>query len=293
MQAVGGTKRRALARVAGAFLTSLSMCGCVDLWDTVSSRNFEFASLWKPEPNPLVVLRDSTDGDDRAKALRRLAEPKLHGGTDQDQDAIVTILVTAAKTDPQPLCRLAAIEALGRFQDPRAAQGLIDAFFAVTVEEQRKQGSLRSESFAANTAFPPETANVIQCEALAALGRTKNPAGVELLARVARPGPRTVVEASESEKQQYRDLRLAAVRALGNFQHYQATETLVTVLEKDKDVALHDRALESLQMATGKKLEDDPKAWQELIHQAPTEQNAATPKPKENKIDLVGWFKGL
>ena len=63
----------------------------------------------------------------------------------------------------------------------------------------------------------------------------------KLLARVARPGPSTVVEASESEKQQNRDLRLAAVRALGNFQHYQATEALVVVLEKDKDVALHDR----------------------------------------------------
>jgi HEAT repeat protein len=290
MRRVCGTKRRAIVRAAGAFLASVGMCGCVDFWDTVTNRNFEISQLWTAPPNPLVVLRDSNDGDERAKALRRLTEPKQHGGTDQDQDTIVTILVTAAKTDPQPLCRLAAIQSLGQFQDPRAAQGLIDAFFAVTVQEPHPQETLRTEAFITNAAFPAETANIIQCEALASLGRTKNPAGVELLARVARPGPSTVVEAGSGEKQQNRDLRLAAVRALANFQHYQATEALVTVLEKDPDVALHDRALESLQTATGKKLPDEPKAWEDLMHQPPSNQKAAT--ANDSKINLVGWFKG-
>ena len=36
------------------------------------------------KPDPLVVLRDSSDGDERAKALRALQEPKPNGGTDAD-----------------------------------------------------------------------------------------------------------------------------------------------------------------------------------------------------------------
>ena len=168
-------------------------------------------------------------------------------------------------------------------------QGLCDAFFAVTVDEPHKS-KLTTDSFATNNSFPPDTANIIQCEALAALGKTKNPAAVELLARVARPGPNTVVEASEQEKQQNRDLRLAAVRSLGNFKHYEATEVLVAVLEKDKnDVALHHRALEALQASTGKNLPDDPKAWEELMHAPPGTQNAGQPAEKESKFSLVNW----
>jgi hypothetical protein len=290
-----GTQGRT-AWLAGAALAGLVLCGCTNtssFWDDVTSHDFEFKNLWSPEPNPLLVLRDSKDGDKRAKALARLQEPKQHGGSDADQDAIVSILVTAAKTDPQPLCRLSAIQALANFHDPRAAQGLSDAFFAVTVEDSKK-GPMTTESFATNTAFPPDTANIIQCEALTALGKTKSPVAVELLARVARPGPTTIVEASEVDKQQNRDLRLAAVRALGNFSHYQATEALVVVLQKDKDVALHDRALESLQASTGKKLPDDPKAWDDLLHHPNADQTASAPKEKDKSwnIDLVGWFKG-
>lgn len=290
--AVCGTKGSRALRITGALLAGLALSGCTTtFWDDVTSRDFQFQDLWV-KPNPLIVLRDSHDGDARARALASLREPKAHGGSDQDQDAMLSILITAAKTDQQPLCRLAAIQSLGTFQDARAVQGLTDAFFAVTVDAPRKD-PLSTESFATNTAFPPETSNVIQCETLAALGKTKNPVAVELLARVARPGPSTVVEASEEEKQQNRDLRLAALRALANFNHYQATEALVQVLQKDKDVAVHHRALESLQASTGKQLADDPKAWDDLLHQQPTStQNAAKPAEKDKGwgIDLAGWW---
>ena len=75
------------------------------------------------KPNPLLVLRDSSDGDKRAKALRALREPKQYGGGDAEQEAIVSILTTAATTEKQPLCRLAAIQSLGHFKDPRAVKG--------------------------------------------------------------------------------------------------------------------------------------------------------------------------
>src|SRR5262249_56324235 len=103
------------------------LSGCA-LWDEVTSRDFKVAALFS-RPNPLVVLRDSNDGDQRAKALRALQEPKQHGGSDADQDAVVKVLVTAATAEKQSLCRLAAVRSLGRFQDPRPAQGLIDALY--------------------------------------------------------------------------------------------------------------------------------------------------------------------
>ncbi|MBV9122927.1 MAG: HEAT repeat domain-containing protein, partial [Planctomycetes bacterium] len=125
----GRTARGAWARLlAGVAFTSLGLCGCSDFWETITSHDFEFKALYE-KPNPLVVLRDSTDGDKRARALRALKEPLRNGGTEQDQQAVLDILTAAATKEPQPLCRLAAIEALGHFQDPRAVEALKSAFF--------------------------------------------------------------------------------------------------------------------------------------------------------------------
>ncbi len=246
------------------FAFCLGLCGCAGFWDDVTSRDFSFSAFFV-KPNPMLVLRDSTDGDKRAKALRALHEPKQYGGTDEEQEVVVKILTTAAATEKQPLCRLAAIQALGHFKDPRAVQGLKDAFFNAS-------------------AFAPETSTVIRCQALTALGQTGNADAVELLARVVREPP---AEGPNVDKQQTLDIRIAAARALGNFSHYQATEALVHVLQTEKDVALRDRAHESLELSTGKKLPPDAKAWEELLHQ-PNDQNVAQEQPK--KIQLLGWF---
>src|SRR5262249_42129046 len=127
----------------------LCACGCANFWDDVTSRDFSWKGMFN-KPNPLIVLRDSSDGDQRARALRALHEPKQYGGGDEDQDAIVKILTTAAATEKQPLCRLAAIQSLGHFKDPRALKGLTDAFYNAGT-------------------FSPETATVIRCQALTAM----------------------------------------------------------------------------------------------------------------------------
>jgi HEAT repeat protein len=235
------------SRGAKQFLWALSFlaCGCTSFWDDVTSRDFSWKGMFT-KSDPLLVLRDSNDGDKRARALAALQEPKQVGGTDVEQDAFVNILTTAAATEKQPLCRLAAIQSLGRFKDPRAVKGLTEAFYNAS-------------------AFSPETATVIRCEALNALGETGNPAAVELLARVVREPP---AEGTELEKEQTLDVRIAGARALGKFSHYQATEALVRVMHSETDIALRDRAYESLQAATGKKLPADAKEWEELLHQA-------------------------
>ena len=230
---------------SAGFAFCLIASGCAGFWDDVTSRDFTWNTMFT-KPNPLLVLRDSSDGDKRAKALRALHEPKQSGGSDAEQDAVLNILNTAAATEKQPLCRLAAIESLGHFKDPRAVKGLTEAFYNAG-------------------AFSQETAAVIRCQALTALGETRNPIAVELLARVVREPPG---EGTDLEKQQTLDVRIAAARALGKFSHYQATEALVRVMQNERDVALRDRAYESLQAATGKKLFPDGKEWEQLLHQA-------------------------
>jgi HEAT repeat protein len=229
------------AAVAAA---ALAAGGCASFWDDVTSRDFKIDQMFT-RPNPLIVLRDSTDGDERARALRALREPLQYGGDQRDQDTVVQVLTTAAVGDRQTVCRLAAISSLRTFQDPRAVEALKEAYY--------RAGSLNSA----------ETASILRCQALEALGATGQPAAVDLLVRVLREPP---VEGAEQDKQQKMDERIAAARALGNFKHYQAAEALVEVLRSDQDVALRDRAHDSLRQMTGKELPEDAQAWDDLLH---------------------------
>lgn len=256
--------------------------GCAGFWDDVTSREFEFQALFS-KPDPLEVLAKDNDGDHRRKAFLALREPKQHGGTDQDQEFILKVLITGAVSERQPLGRLAAIQSLGRFKDPRAAQGLVDAYYAVA--------ELRPDAPSDNLAvlakgkpelvctFSPEIVARIQCQTLTALGQTGNPLGVELLTKVVRePRP------EGQGKQQAMDVRIAAARALARFGSYQATDALVHVLRTEKDVALRDAAHEALQTATGKKLPPDAKSWeQHLSRPAPAEAVTGTDPAGPNR----------
>jgi hypothetical protein len=241
------------------------LAGCAGLWDDITSRDFSLHAFFN-KPNALVVLRDSTDGDLRAKALRALHEPKANGGTAEEQDMVVKILTTAANTEKQPICRLAAIQALGSFKDPRVVEGLLNAFYNAS-------------------SFTPETATVVRCEALTALGQVGNPAAVDLLVKVVREPP---AEGPDVDRQQATDVRIAAARALSHFSHYEATAALVHVLKTEKDIALRDRAHESLKIATGKDLPADAVVWEKALQQ--TDEHAVAAE-KGKKHILAGWFE--
>jgi hypothetical protein len=247
-----------------------SLVGCAGFWDEVTSRDFKMSSFWTLQPSPLVVLAESTDGNKRAKALRSLIEPAEHGGAQKDQDAIVQILTVAATQDRQALCRLAAIKALAKFKDPRAVEALDRAFLETTQ-------------------FPQETNNVIKQQALAALAETGSPVAQRRLILVANEPP-PAADSNEVDKQLKMDLRLTAVRGLGRFNHYEVTETLLKVLKTEKDVALRDRARDSLVAATGKKLPPDAKEWETYLHQSGGPP--APPQPSKNPFAiLVSWWQ--
>jgi len=268
LPATFGKPRRWARCLAGAALTSLGLSGCVGFWDDVTSRDFKVQAMFVT-PNPLLVLRDSTDGDHRAKALRALGEPNKHGGTQEDQDTILKILVTAASGEKQALCRAAAIQSLGKFKDPRAVDGLINAYYAVGEK------------------YTQDTATDLRIRALTALGETGNPAAVEHLVLVLR---QQKAKGPDQDQRLAMDERIAAARALGHFKHYQATEALVQVLKTEKDVALRDRAHESLVAATGKELPADAVAWENFIHSADGKEALAS-QNKSSKFSLIGFFQ--
>ncbi len=251
--------RRWAIGLGGLALTALGLSGCATFVDDVTSHDFKFGSLFS-HPNPMVVLAESHDGDARARAFRALREPLAHGGTQEQQDVVVKALVAGASNEHQPVCRLAAIDTLGHFKDPRAVQGLKEAF-------------LNSASYQ-----NAEVRTLIACRSLLSLGETKSPEAIGFLAQaVNEPGvPETQATV---DRRQTLDVRLAAARALGNFNQREATTALVQVLQKERDVALRDRATESLRLATGENLPPDATAWNAYLSHEGDRATAASNQP--------------
>ncbi len=248
-----------------AFGLGIGLVGCAgpNFWDDVTSRDYHFKSMFSKDPPPIAVLRESTDGDARAKAMLALKEPQASGGTEAEQEEVVQLLTRTAITDPQPLCRRSAIETLGRFRDPRAVPALIQAY----------------ESAAQ---LPSDVAGPLQTITLTALGETKQPAAVNFLVQTAiKPTP---AEASEKDRQAVRDNRLAAVRALKNFDGSpEAIAATAKLAETERDVALRDRARETYVKVSGGK-------------EAPAADTTATPpagpQPAANPVQLTGARQG-
>jgi hypothetical protein len=270
-------KRRAVLRlrfrlgsILHCALAACALCGCASFWDDVTSREFKFKDMFKPAPDPLWVIRNSTDGDKKSKALRSLTEPLQHGGNQQQQDVIVKLLVQSVTSDPQPLCRLAAISTLQHFKDPRAAQALIDAYERASYFQRDR----------------PDAMETIQEQALQALGVNGNPVAVDLLVRILKAPPGT---GPSGDKQNDLNQRIYAARALGHFPQYQAAEALVSVLRTEQDVALRNRATESLCAITGKDLPANAEAWSEFLHKSGKEALAKKPSLSDKLFKLASF----
>ena len=254
-----------LGSLAFAALVLLSANGCASFWDEVFSRERDIGAYFKP-PDPLVVIRDSTDGERRAKALAALHEPLQKGGTQKDQEVYLEILTTAAKTDRDPLCRLGAIQGLSHFKDPRAARVLVEVYEQSTPP------------------FTPDFNTMIRQQALRGVEKTGDPEGGAFFVRVARmPGP--AGDVPSADRQQTQDEKLVAIRALAPYRTPECVETLIFLLEREKDAALRDRAHQSLETATGKHLPPEAQAWRSALEGRPLQYE------EPSFINRVtGWF---
>jgi hypothetical protein len=259
-------------------LAALSLAGCVGLWDDVSAHG------WRPKdlfysPDPVDVLSEKTDDNDkRAKALRALTEPRQRGGPEAEQKWTLDVLEQTATQDLNVICRLAAIEALGQFKDDRAVKALEEAYFK-----------------AVN--FTPEMNTVISQKAVAALGETGNPAAINLLIRVARE-PEADKKATTEERRQLNDIRLTALRSLGKFRRPEAADALVQVMHQSKEVALRDRAYDSLKVVTGKRFPADSPEWDQyavggMARPGSPRDPVAFPGPPEDTIARQPWLPGI
>ena len=291
--------------------TPLALTGCAGTWDTISSRKFRkdplntTYHLIRPE-DPMVILRSDPPraGDERAKAMRRLKEPLTNGLSQQDQDQIVDLLARSATNDASPVLRMAAIEALGRFEDARApgilmiayqkahgrAEGTPDPMPESGIQlaggpNGRTPGRLASlVPLTGPTGFSPDTVEAIRCRSLESLGRTNRPEVVQFLGAVA-AGPTTQ---SAPEGSEDREVRLAAIRGLAKCRQPEAVAVLSRVLaaESGKDTAIVGRAHDGLVHLTGKRIPADPAKWNEVV------QAGVTIAPEPTWVDTAfEWVK--
>ncbi len=300
--------------IVGLVVASLAMSGCTGTWDTLTSRRFRQApydttkKLVSPE-DPIVVLRASPprDGDDRAKAMLRLKEPLTTGLTQRDQDEVIDILARAATTDPSPYMRLAAIHALGRFQDQRAGGILVMAFQNAHGRMNGMSDPTQSDPLLqlavappirtsprgsplllnAPTGFPPETVAAIRCGTLEAIGRSPRSEGIQFLASVAVGTGNAAPDGAED-----RDVRLAAIRGLTQSRTPEAVVVLAQALAADnkQDLAITKRLHEGLVSLTGKGLPPDPEQWNAVV------QAGVVIAPEPTWLDSAvktaeGWIK--
>jgi HEAT repeat protein len=263
-------------------LASVSGCG---FWDEVTSRDFKFKELWI-KPDALKVLETSKDSDHRAKALRRLKEPKFNGGSDEDQDMVVQLLCTAANTEKHSICRLAAIQTMGKFKDPRVVEGFTNK------KGEQVDGLVKAYYNASLYGTPPEAVHMLKCAALKSLGETGQPAAVPTLVLALRqPRPDPDKTAGDIRLRVNNEL-VTAARALGHFNQYQATEALLTVLQKDTDPSIRNRARESLCEATGKDFPADAQVWAEFLHNPPGQQERSDFNPIQKVVNWISPSSG-
>jgi len=274
--------------LGGAAIVSLGLGGCAGTYDLITSERFKerpFHTLFTSE-DPMVVLETVQEGDDRVRAMGNIKEPRKNGGSAADQDKVIAILQASATTDKRALCRLAAVQALARFDDPRVGPILLAAYRNAPYDAPAGNpndptvtpvaaGALSGIKTALAN-FTPETITTLQCQVLEALGRHRSQDGLNLLVQVAMTptesktkgpvepaGAMLSLEASVGTNETDRiDVRLAAIRALGRYDNDPAaTRALVTVLRTEKDVAVRGRAHESLVKITGQDLPPDGQAW--------------------------------
>jgi HEAT repeat protein len=287
---------RSIARalLGSAAVAAFGLAGCAGTYDLVTSERFKerpFHTLFTSE-DPIQVLEKVQAGDDRVRAMHNLEEPREHGGTAEQQDRVIAILEQSATVDPRPLCRLAAIEALSRFKDPRVGPILLTAYnnsaydapAAAIKKDDVSQAAVSGLAIkGAVSQFTPDTVTTIQCLTLKGLGERRTPEGLRLLIQIAsaptdRPkksgvetagaslGLDAVSAASEPDRA---DVRLAAIRALGNYERdSDAAKALVAVLKTDRDVAVRGRTHESLMKITGQDIPPDGQAWANWLDKA-------------------------
>jgi len=262
------------------------LTGCASTWDDMTSRRFRekpFGTIFHKD-DPVQVLRSNPDGGERARAMKNLEEPLAIGRPESEQEEMMQILASAAASDPSPWVRLAAIDALGRFRDPRATDALVAAYHQADGRPSRPTqpppppaGSIHPASggrgdpsflndrlgLMGPQGFSPDQVANIRGRSLESLANKTDPKVVNFLANVAKGQ-----ELPPDEDPTSRDfVRQRAVAGLGKIRTKESVVALTAVLtaENGKDVPLSHLAHTGLVGLTGQKLPADPEKWNAIV----------------------------
>jgi HEAT repeat protein len=236
--------------------------GCGQFGDDLFARNekgewydfgYKMDLYWNQGGPPLKVLAESQDGDLRRRAIMRLTEPS----NAQEREHYLTILTAAAKAERDTICRIAAVQQLATYKDPRATQALMEAY-------------------AVPAAGGSETSGMLQIAIVQALGQRKDPAALETLTAALDP-------------KNNEDVRAAAATALGKYPTYKSAEALLASLKVERNVAVRYEAHASLVKVTGKDLPNDASAWEQAFQQAAAQGEPLAKEPN-SFIKLVNWW---
>lgn len=258
-----------------AALSTGALGGCASTWEAVTSRDFRKAPFKNAfaSDDPMTVLRTKVDGDARAKAMRRLKEPAANGKGQAEQDEALAVLTHAATRDASPIIRIAAVDALGRFQDPRALPALIAAYHKADGMDAPPAGTGDLQQVAGRDAVldptlafgplghPPEFVFGVRARVIDALAATDRPEAVRFLADVATGQVRKETDGDDQK------VRVAAVRGLGRMRHKESVVALAKVLETDgkRDIVVSGEAHQGLVKLTGKQFPPDSDKWAEVV----------------------------
>ena len=275
------------------------LTGCASTWETVSSKRFR-EKPWEStfgNDDPMHVLRTSPDGEERAAAMRRLKEPLAAGKSQAEQDEAYQILAEAATADPSPWVRMAAIDALGKFRDPRAVETLALAFHQAPGRPTGMQPATSFQSAGGRSptspladrlglhgpqGFPADQTATIRGRALDALAATGQVEAIDFLARIAEGQ-----ELANEDPTIQTFVRQRAVAGLGKVRQKEAVSALTRVLEAEqgKDITLTNLAHGGLVELTGKNLPADPGRWNEVV------QTGFEIAPESNAIQRAIGFR--
>jgi len=235
--------------------------GCAHFWDDVKACNekgewfdvgYKFDLMWNQGGPPLKILAESQDGDLRRRALMRLTEPS----DAKEREHYITILSTAARSERDAICRLAAVQQLATYSDPRATQALVDAY-----------------PVPANAS---DMGGMVQIAIVDSLGKRKDPAAMDTLVQALDPKNRD-------------DLRAAGAQALGRFPNYKSAEALLASLKQEKNTAVRHASHASLVKLTGRDLPPDAAAWEQAFQQAAT-RGEPLAKDQNMFLKLASWW---
>ena len=290
--------------MVGACCLLPNFVGCANTFDTITGQRFRespFHSTFTTE-EPIIVLRNVQEGDQRSKAMLALKEPKRNGGSDDLQNEVMQILGTSATSDKQAYCRLSAIETLARFEDPRAQQYLVTAYQSAALETPLDKpatpdagviqaGRRTRTPFAPVSIFTPDMVIRIQCLALESLGKKRSPEGLTLMIEMATTPVKKEVKLNDLESltqtnlgQDQFDIRLAALHAMGNYRgDARAAQVLYQVMTTEHDVALKNRAYESLKNVSGKDFPANSKEWATVVKIDPNLSKQSVPDKLSQK----------